>query len=1447
MQLCAMFDTCVRLNSRHIDDTRAKYIPTFKQEIMTRIGIDIGSTTAKVAAVETDGRIVYSKYLRHNAKAKETLCGMLQEMAATLDDTDVQVRITGSVGMGIAEQTGMPFVQEVVAASKAVQQHYPQVRSMIDIGGEDAKVVFFKDAEAKDLRMNGNCAGGTGAFIDQMAVILGTDVQEMDGLAQHARQIYPIASRCGVFCKTDIQNLLAQNVGKEDIAASIFHAVAVQTVVTLAHGCDIEPPVLFCGGPLTFIPSLRKAFADYMHWENADMVLPENGTLLPAIGAALSCAEGEAVHRLSGIVAKLKGNIRPARESAHALPPIFATEGEYAAWKGRMARKQIPAAAFRPGTQDAYIGIDSGSTTTKIVVTDAEQRILFTYYHPNGGNPVQAVEKGMRRLKDECLAHGTVLNIKGCCSTGYGEDLIKTAFQLDAGIVETIAHYMAASHVDRDVSFILDIGGQDMKAIFVNKGVINRIEINEACSSGCGSFVETFAKTLGYSVQQFAYAACRAARPCDLGTRCTVFMNSKVKQVMREGATVDDIAAGLAYSVVKNCLYKVLKLKDISVLGKHIVVQGGTMRNDAVVRALEQLTGAEVSRCDVPELMGAYGCALYAARHARAGRSLDELTEKMQFTSKLLHCKGCENHCLVSRYRFASGNDYYSGNRCEKVFTNGENNRHAANVYEQKYDMLFDRASKEVPRPLLNVGMPRCLNMYENFPFWHTLFTECGIRVTLSDASDFSHYEHCARMVMSDNICFPAKLAHSHIQNLIDKKVDRIFMPFVIFEREGAGEQNSYNCPIVTGYSEVVKSVQGESVPVDSPAISFKDNALLLRQCSKYLESLGVEKGTAAQAFAKAEAAQKEYVHALAELNRKTLDEATRAKRLVLLLAGRPYHTDPLIQHKVADMVANMGIDVITDDIVREDEMSTQSVHFLAQWSFPNRILKAAQWCAAQSDRVQFVQLTSFGCGPDAFLTDEIRDLLMRSGKAYTLLKLDDINNAGSMKLRVRSLVESLRLKQEQAAGNACPAQAAPGEIPVSDKELRSKKILVPFFTPFISPLIPAVMQAAGYEVETLPLSNAESCEWGLKYANNEICYPATLIVGDVIKAFRSGAHDPGKSIVAMTQTGGQCRASNYVAMIKKALADAGYDHTPVISLTFGKSPQSGQPGFKMNWMKIAPIALRAILYSDCIAKFYHAALPREKQPGEAARLKDLFLHTADTLIRKGESRDLYDYLELAADQFNAICTDADCPQVGVVGEIFLKFNPFAHKDIAGWLAKRGIEVVPSMLADFFLQTFVNRTVRKETDIVHDVLPKSVYRLGYDIVWKQVQKVNRIASRFRYFVPFKNLFDEAAEAQQAITLNAQFGEGWLLPAEIMAYARQGVNNVISLQPFGCIANHIVSKGIEKRIKALLPDVNILSLDFDSGVSEVNIANRLLLFIDNLAPKAKAASLPATAC
>ena len=604
----------------------------------------------------------------------------------------------------------------------------------------------------------------------------------------------------------------------------------------------------------------------------------------------------------------------------------------------------------------------------------------------------------------------------------------------------------------------------------------------------------------------------------------------------------------------------------------------------------------------------------------------------------------------------------------------------------------------------------------------------------------------------------------------------------------------------------------------------------MYKQCNEYLKSLGIPDEICKAAFAKALKEQYAFEEKLVAYNKEVLEEGRRRHKLIILLAGRPYHSDPLIQHKVSDMIADMGVYVVTDDIIRHDNISLEETHYLSQWAFTNRILKATKWAALQQSDVQYMQMTSFGCGPDAFLIDEVRNLLKRHGKNLTLLKIDDVNNIGSIKLRVRSLVESLNFSLRQTEAKEPEAFVSTAPFTKKDKK---KKIIAPFFTPFISPLIPSIMRVAGYEMETLPLSDADSCDWGLKYSNNEVRYPATLIVGDIVKAFKSGRYDPSNTCVAITQTGGQCRASNYISLIKKALIENGYTDTPVISLAFGSGIENEQSGFKVNWLKVLPIILASVLYSDCIAKFYYAAVVREKEKGQAARLRDLYLNTAQSIVEKNKPEDLLSYLYLAAKEFNKICEQKSCHKVGIVGEIFLKFNSFAQKDITSWLINQQIEVIPPLMTDFFMQGFVNLKVRQNEHLQRKNIPDFIIDWLYKKVQKQINKVNEIGKSFDYFTPFESIYEKAEKAKQVITLSTQFGEGWLISGEILSFASQDVNHVISLQPFGCIANHIVQKGIEKRIKSLYPQMNILSLDFDSSVSDVNITNRLLLFIDNI--------------
>lgn len=1421
---------------------------------MHKIGLDVGSTTAKIVVLDNYGSVVYSSYRRHQANVPAAIEAFLEELGSTLGPSDeFTLAITGSVGLGIAERYGIPFVQEVVAATEFTRTVHPEVSTIIDIGGEDAKIVYLRDGKVTDLRMNGNCAGGTGAFIDQMALCLGVEVTDLDGLAKRSTAIYPIASRCGVFSKTDIQNLIARNVPKTDIAASIFRAVAVQTASTLSHGCEILPKILLCGGPLTFISSLRKALADYFGYSlDRDFVIEERANVIPAWGTALAPNQGpaftiEALQKL--MKSPVEGRRLTENQTHHnkttiELKPIFESEEDYLTWKAEKAKNYVPVVDVSKATRRNFLGVDSGSTTTKIVVINENGEIIFKYYAHNGGNPIDAVRHGLSKLAQRAKEEGVDVRITAGCSTGYGEDLIKAAFSLNYGMVETMAHYVAAHAMCPEVSFILDIGGQDMKATYVDHGALTRMELNEACSSGCGSFIETFAQTLGCDISDFVLKACQSKSPSDLGTRCTVFMNSKVKQVLREGASVADIAAGLAYSVVKNCLFKVLKLKDYDELGKNIVLQGGTMRNDAIVRAFENLTGRSVYCNNVPELMGAYGCALHSQRQMgeqdSEGRHVEEFLTSASFEQKALACRGCENQCRITQYKFKSGGTYYSGNKCEKIFTNGRpSDKVGKDMSVFKYHALFDRAAnaeRDVPAPRFTIGIPRVLNMYEEFPFWYTFFSKCGVRVMLSKPSVFLDYEKSVHTVMSDNICFPAKLVHSHIYGLAATPgVDRIFFPRVVYERrEDKSVTGSFNCPIIIGYPEVVASVIKTQVPVDSPVISFQDDKLLLKQLLRYMETLGVDSKTVKAAHAAALREYENFGRELRQANRKTFEEAQSAKRSVILLAGRPYHTDPLIQHKVSEMIAKLGVDVITEDIVRGENIGERETFILKQWTFVNRILNSAQWAARQGNNVHFVETTSFGCGPDAFFTDEARSILNRHNKSLTLLKIDDINNVGSMRLRVRSLIESLKFGSE-IRSDVKPF-VRPRKFENEDKKRRT--ILAPFFTEYISPLLGAAFKTEGYDVVSLPISDAESNDLGLKYSNNEVCYPATLIVGDFIKALQSGKYDLDKTAVAVTQLG-QCRATNYPSLIRKAIVDAGFQQVPVIGIA--GTDKEDQPGFKLNLFKAAPIVLYSVFFGDWLSVFYHATAVREKVKGTSRALRDDFLRRANPLVEHKDLKGLLRLTRQAAEEFNAIdiYTDRVYPKAGIAGEIFLKFNPYSHRYVPDWLMDHGVEVVPPIIHNFFLRAFVNFKFNKENFVKRFKVPALVIDMAYSLITKVQHKFDKEAEAFRFYQPEIDIKTQSELASEIICLSAQFGEGWLLPAEVIAYIKQGCTNVVSMQPFGCIANHIVVRGIEKKLKDAYPQLNMLALDFDGGVSEANIANRLLLFLSNMQQEPKA--------
>ncbi|MCF7940129.1 MAG: acyl-CoA dehydratase activase [Spirochaetia bacterium] len=1434
------------------------------------LGIDIGSTTAKVILTDTAGRILHSRYQRHNAAVFAVLLDMLSGIGEIIDDDDlISVLFTGTAGMGVAERSGLPFVQEVVASSEVVKRYMPEVRTVIDLGGEDAKIIFFDENLKPDMRMNGNCAGGTGAFIDQMAELLDVPVSELSDLAAGHTSCHSIASRCGVFAKTDIQNLISRDVPAADIAASIYRAVSFQLVSALARGMEIREKILFAGGPFTFQPMLKRTFLEVVHLQEDQVIDPQliderlTPEFIPAAGAALRALVQGVSHTAADLRHRIEESQKIKLASAATLPRLFADAQEFTQWQKRFERYTMKTVELSElDGKSAFLGIDSGSTTTKVVLIDEDGRLAFTYYSANRGNPVEAVLKGLNALLSAIRASGAEITIARTASTGYGEDLIKFAFTLDHSYVETIAHYRGAQSFEPDVSFIMDIGGQDMKAIFVRDRVIENMELNESCSSGSGSFIETFAQSMGTSVQEFSRLACFSEHPYDLGSRCTVFMNSKVKQVLREGGELADISAGLAYSVIKNCLNKVLKISDPGVLGDHIVVQGGTFRNPAILRAMELITEREVVRPDRSELMGAWGAALlsrddYQQQHTGPSSFIgwEHLEDAAAYSKRLITCHGCENACEVMMLSYADRLEqegvrtkFYTGNKCERIFTNqAKGSRTGVNLTAVKRELILNRPNKPEGRePLMRIGIPRVLNMWEDLPFWNTLFVSCGFEVVLSDPSTQDLAEKGYSSVMSENICFPAKITNGHIINLVEKQVDRIFYPKIRFnDDEYSNALNKYNCPVVTGYPQVIESsidpLGTYGIPFDNPSFSFNKKRLLIARSVEYFAQFGIPRRTVEKAVRAAIRERMRVRAAVQESSAAIVRDAEREGRSVMLLLGRPYHIDPFVNMKIPEIICSLGFDVITEDSVPPPpEQKLRDIHVLTQWSFPNRLYHAAHWAGHQR-HVEVIQLNSFGCGPDAITVDEIKSILNKYGKNPTLIKIDEMTSPGSVNLRVRSLVESIRGRKVDYIGMKIERITTR----IFTKKDKKRTVIAPQFSLFYTDFLIAAFRNQGYRIDVLPMANRESIELGLRYSNNDICYPATIVIGDLIKALRSGRYDLNNVAVGLTQTGGQCRASSYVSLLKRALVRAGYDDIPVVTVsTTNRTSRmlNEQPGFTVRKLPFTLTALYGLVFGDVLAKLYYYAAVREVEQGSAMRLVEKYIDRGKRIIDHRAKRKMYQLLEQAVREFNALPMRdlKDVPKVGIVGEIYVKFNPFGNLYTTDWLIKKGIQPEVPPLIDFFLIPLVSTQYNAANhieEVKHAIIHLLSRAEGY--MDRMFSHVNGIMKGFRgELTPFHSIKDMARKASDVIDLVNQFGETWLLSGDIVTFAQENVHTIVCLQPFGCIANHVIAKGVEKRVRTLYPELNLLFLDMDSGMSEVNVVNRMEFLIDDLINRPK---------
>lgn len=1408
-----------------------------------RMGIDVGSTTVKVVLLDEQDNYLYKKYIRHYANILDTVHTLLLEAQVGHEDANVHVAITGSGGMAMADKVRIPFVQEVIAETKAIKALYPQTDVIIELGGEDAKVTYL--GRTAEHRMNGSCAGGTGAFIDQMATLLQTDASGLNTLAMNADTIYPIAARCGVFAKTDVQALLNQGASHENIAKSVFQAIVNQTIAGLACGHKIEGNVAFLGGPLTFLSELRQCFCDTLELDTAHRIIPENGELFIALGAALMNDECRDI-TVGELTKEIGALIGVPMEATDRVDPLFRNEDELNEFRARHAKAVTPKADIKDAEGPCYLGIDAGSTTLKVVLINSKNEIIFSHYGPNHGKPLEKSQELIEQIygllpKGAYIAHSGV--------TGYGEAFLKRALGIDIGEVETIAHYRAAQFFCPDVSFILDIGGQDMKCTKVRDGYIEDIVLNEACSSGCGSFIDTFATSLRLPIEQFAKEGLLAPMPIDLGSRCTVFMNSKVKQAQKEGATVPDIAAGLAYSVIKNALYKVLKVKDPKELGDHIVVQGGTFYNEAVLRAFEKLMGVEVIRPDVSGLMGAYGMALLASEAAEELQNqhstlLDsEGLKSLQVSTSMRNCGLCSNNCMLTINAFSDGRTYVTGNRCDRGAGDMIQEKHkpVPNMAEVKLRRYFDYfLKKNIPEfeGKLRIGIPRVLNMYEDFPFWFTFFNQLGCEVVLSDYTTKDQYNKAIDTIPSDTACYPAKAVHGHIRDLSKAQVDLIWYPCIQHGPKEFSRDNNYHCPMVISYPELIRNnmqdVMGNT-PFYAPFLPLADKKSLVPALVKALKELPFSKSDISKAVDTAWAEQEKCKADYREMTKKTVSRLVAEQVPTIVLAGRPYHLDSGINHGIPELITSLGMAVLTEDGVAPLGKDIKHLRVVDQWSYHSRLYHAAEF-VSRTEGFQIVELNSFGCGLDSIVADQVKDILSARHKIHTLLKIDEGTNLGAVTIRLRSLQSVMERSMRKHHNPEAPVETVVDDTPAYDYERvvfteemrKTYKILVPQMSPLHFQLLEPVLKSEGYDFDMLPAPTRDDVETGLKYINNDACYPAIIVVGQLMSALLSGKYDVNKTAVIISQTGGGCRATNYIGYLRKALIDAGMKQVPILSLN--ASDMERQPGFKLTKSFLHRM-IQAVVYGDALMQCVLATRPYEINPGSADALCDYWVKKLRERITKANIFQYSKYIKNIIEDFDNLPIDKSKPKprVGVVGEIYVKFHPSANNHINELIEKEGGEVVTSGLLDFFLYCAMDSTYRaKHLDgtwlsgffgsVAREAL--ELYRLPYA----------KAVAASKHFDPLQRMTKVAKEASHYIDLGNQCGEGWFLTGDMIDLIEKGAKQVVCLQPFGCLPNHVSGKGMVKTLSEAYPDVRIAAIDYDPGSSAVNQANRLKLLL-----------------
>lgn len=1395
-----------------------------------RLGLDVGSTTVKVVAL--DGQeVIYSKYQRHFSDIKNSVMEILNQCYDKVGNRYIRVAITGSGGLSVSEWLKSTFVQEVIACTKAIEETLSEVDVAIELGGEDAKITYFKNGI--EQRMNGTCAGGTGAFIDQMATLLKTDPKGLNELAKDYKTIYPIAARCGVFAKTDIQPLLNEGARKEDIAVSIFQAVVTQTISGLACGRPIRGKVAFLGGPLFFLSELRKRFIETLGLKDDEVIFPEKSQLYVALGAALSSDKSIEIS-FKELLDRLHNTDKNLEEHIVSLPPLFNSEEEYLSFTNEHNKHCVQRRELEQYDGKCFLGIDAGSTTTKVALISEKGELLYSHYKSNDGNPLIST---IEILKDLYTKIPEGIEISNSAITGYGEGLIKAALKIDIGEIETVAHFKAANFFLPGVDFILDIGGQDMKCLKIKDGVIQSIMLNEACSSGCGSFIESFAKSLHISVEEFSKKALFAEKPVDLGSRCTVFMNSKVKQVQKEGATIGDISAGLSYSVIKNAIYKVIKIRDPKQMGENIIVQGGTFYNEAVLRSFELVSGRRVVRPDISGIMGAFGAALIAKENYKEGyiSTIVDKEELYEFSIKtsMRRCGLCANNCLLTINDFG-GRNFITGNRCERPLGKEKNNRNIPNLFNYKYNRIFKYKPLDLEKAKRGViGIPRVLNMYENYPFWFTFLTNLGFRVELSQRSSKKVYEMGMDTIPSESACYPAKLSHGHISDLIERGVKTIFYPCVVYEQiEDNKADNHYNCPIVTSYAEVIKNnmddLKEKNIKFMNPFLALHNKTKLQSRLYDIFKEFGVSKGEVKYALNKAYEEDRVFKEDIKRKGEETLRYIEENHITGIVLAGRPYHIDPEINHGIAELITTYDMAVLTEDSISHMEEIDRPLRIVDQWMYHSRLYRAASY-VAKNPNLELVQLNSFGCGLDAVTTDQVEEILEAHNKIYTLLKIDEVNNLGAARIRIRSLKAAIEERATSKNDKNIKIKKVPyvKKVPFTKDMRKTHTILSPQMSPIHFEFVESALNSEGYNIKLLKEVDSLAIEEGLKYVNNDACYPSIITIGQIMRALKSGEYDLNNTSVIISQTGGGCRATNYISFLRKALKESGMEHIPVISLN--ACGLESNPGFNFN-LNMLRKSLMGLLYGDLFMRVLYATRPYEKVKGSADRLYRTWAERCKESIRVGKFKEFKENIyEIVKDFDNLELLDIKKPKVGIVGEILVKFHPDANNDVVKVIEEEGGEAIMPDLTDFFLYCAYDQTFK------HKYLGASlISKIGSDIGIKYIEMYrkplkNALKSSERFSAP-NSIHELAKGAAPILSIGNQTGEGWFLTAEMVELIESGVHNIICVQPFACLPNHVTGKGMIKELKRRYPVANIVAVDYDPGASEVNQINRIKLML-----------------